>query len=124
MPRHAAEEAGCICLDLPFYSPGLSWPSQLHSAQQTKGLLSASVQINSRFEHGSELKLISLLFSLLQVRKAAQQGVCAILRGSDFLFKDNAPTHHPAATTTAKFCAKEIEQAGGTDNADVALMQS
>lgn len=70
------------------------------------------------------LKLISLLFSPLQVRKAAQQGVCAILRGSDFLFKDNAPTHHPAATTTAKFCAKEIEQAGGTDNADVALMQS
>lgn len=48
-----------------------------------------------------------------KVRKAAQQGVCAILRGSDFLFKDNAPTHHPAATTTAKFCAKEIEQAGG-----------
>lgn len=48
-----------------------------------------------------------------QVRKAAQQGVCAILRGSDFLFTDNAPTHHPAAATTAKFCMKEMEQAGG-----------
>lgn len=48
-----------------------------------------------------------------QVRKAAQQGVCAILRGSDFLFTDNAPTHHPAAVTTAKFCIKEMEQAGG-----------
>ncbi|XP_041645902.1 RRP12-like protein [Cheilinus undulatus] len=49
-----------------------------------------------------------------KVRKAAQQGVCAILRGSDFLFKDNAPSHHPAAMTTAKFCIKEMEQAGGS----------
>uniref|UniRef100_A0AAQ5YAN6 Ribosomal RNA-processing protein 12-like conserved domain-containing protein n=1 Tax=Amphiprion ocellaris TaxID=80972 RepID=A0AAQ5YAN6_AMPOC len=49
-----------------------------------------------------------------KVRKAAQQGVCSILRGSDFLFKDNAPTHHPAAVTTAKFCIKEMEQAGGS----------
>ncbi|XP_070833276.1 RRP12-like protein [Chaetodon trifascialis] len=49
-----------------------------------------------------------------KVRKAAQQGVCSILRGSDFLFKDNAPAHHPAAVTTAKFCIKEMEQAGGS----------
>ncbi|XP_029031381.1 RRP12-like protein [Betta splendens] len=49
-----------------------------------------------------------------KVRKAAQHGVCAILRGSDFLFTDNAPTHHPAAVTTAKFCIKEMEQAGGS----------
>uniref|UniRef100_A0A673BMU5 Ribosomal RNA processing 12 homolog n=1 Tax=Sphaeramia orbicularis TaxID=375764 RepID=A0A673BMU5_9TELE len=49
-----------------------------------------------------------------KVRKAAQQGVCAILRGSDFLFKDDAPPHHPAAMTTAKFCIKEMEQAGGS----------
>ncbi|XP_037320839.2 RRP12-like protein [Pungitius pungitius] len=49
-----------------------------------------------------------------KVRKAAQQGVCSILRGSDFLFADNAPIHHPAAATTAKFCMKEMEQAGGS----------
>lgn len=49
-----------------------------------------------------------------KVRKAAQQGVCSILRGSDFLFTDDAPSHHPAAVTTAKFCIKEIEQAGGS----------
>uniref|UniRef100_A0A4W6CD31 Ribosomal RNA processing 12 homolog n=1 Tax=Lates calcarifer TaxID=8187 RepID=A0A4W6CD31_LATCA len=49
-----------------------------------------------------------------KVRKAAQQGICSILRGSDFLFTDNAPTHHPAAVTTAKFCIKEMEQAGGS----------
>ncbi|XP_024153489.1 RRP12-like protein isoform X2 [Oryzias melastigma] len=49
-----------------------------------------------------------------KIRKAAQQGVCSVLRGSDFLFGDNAPAHHPAAATTAKFCIKEIEQAGGS----------
>uniref|UniRef100_A0A8C6KM26 Ribosomal RNA processing 12 homolog n=1 Tax=Nothobranchius furzeri TaxID=105023 RepID=A0A8C6KM26_NOTFU len=49
-----------------------------------------------------------------KVRKAAQQGVCSILRGSDFLFADGAPAHHPAAATTAKFCIKEVEQAGGS----------
>ncbi|KAM4608020.1 RRP12-like protein [Polymixia lowei] len=49
-----------------------------------------------------------------KVRKAAQQSVCSILRGSDFLFTDNAPSHHPAAVSTAKFCIKEMEQAGGS----------
>ncbi|KAJ3610511.1 hypothetical protein NHX12_022603 [Muraenolepis orangiensis] len=49
-----------------------------------------------------------------KVRKAAQHGVCSILRGSEFLFKDNAPPHHPAATATAKFFIKEMEQAGGS----------
>ncbi|XP_066534944.1 RRP12-like protein [Hoplias malabaricus] len=48
-----------------------------------------------------------------KVRKAAHQGVCAVLRGSDFMFSENAPSHHPAAVTTAKYCIKEIEQAGG-----------
>ncbi|CAB1343367.1 unnamed protein product [Coregonus sp. 'balchen'] len=49
-----------------------------------------------------------------KIRKAAQHGVCSILRGGDLLFTDNAPTHHPAAATAAKFCIKEIEQAGGS----------
>uniref|UniRef100_A0A4W4E309 Ribosomal RNA-processing protein 12-like conserved domain-containing protein n=1 Tax=Electrophorus electricus TaxID=8005 RepID=A0A4W4E309_ELEEL len=49
-----------------------------------------------------------------KVRKAAQQGVCSILRGSDCMFAGNAPSHHPAAVTTAKYCIKEMEQAGGS----------
>ncbi|XP_035027985.1 RRP12-like protein [Hippoglossus stenolepis] len=49
-----------------------------------------------------------------KVRKSAQQGVCSIIRGSDFLFTENAPAHHPAAVTTAKFCIKEMDQAGGS----------
>ncbi|XP_037534826.1 RRP12-like protein [Nematolebias whitei] len=49
-----------------------------------------------------------------KLRKAAQQGVCSVLRGSDFLFTDDAPPYHPAAVTTAKFCIKQMEQAGGS----------
>ncbi|XP_016366610.1 RRP12-like protein [Sinocyclocheilus rhinocerous] len=49
-----------------------------------------------------------------KVRKAAQQGVCSVLHYSDFMFSDNAPVHHPAAATTAKFCCKELEQSGGS----------
>lgn len=52
-------------------------------------------------------------FSFLQVRKAAQHGVCSVLRGSEFMFGDAAPDHHPAAPSTAKFCVQEIEKAGG-----------
>nr|XP_009927324.1 PREDICTED: RRP12-like protein [Haliaeetus albicilla] len=38
-----------------------------------------------------------------KVRKAAQYGVCSVLRGSEFMFGDAAPEHHPAAPSTAKF---------------------
>ncbi|KFP30446.1 RRP12-like, partial [Colius striatus] len=56
-----------------------------------------------------------------KVRKAAQHGVCSILRGSEFLFGDAAPEHHPAAPSTAKFCVQEIEKAGGTKEATTTL---
>lgn len=62
----------------------------------------------------SQLSVLSCSSSLLQVRKAAQHGVCSVLRGSEFLFGDGAPSHHPAASSTAKFCVQEIEKAGGT----------
>ncbi len=54
-----------------------------------------------------------MIVHVLQVRKAAQQGVCQVLHYSDFMFSDSAPTHHPAAAATAKFCCKELEQSGG-----------
>ncbi|NWH70588.1 RRP12 protein, partial [Piaya cayana] len=56
-----------------------------------------------------------------KVRKAAQYGVCSILRGSEFMFGDVAPEHHPAAPSTAKFCVQEIEKAGGTKEATTTL---
>ncbi|XP_028586368.2 RRP12-like protein [Podarcis muralis] len=56
-----------------------------------------------------------------KVRKAAQHGVCSILRGSEFLFGDGAPSHHPAASSAAKFCVQEIEKAGGAKEATTTL---
>ncbi|KAM6442361.1 RRP12-like protein [Liasis olivaceus] len=56
-----------------------------------------------------------------KVRKAAQHGVCSILRGSEFLFGDGAPLHHPAALSTAKFCVQEIEKSGGAKEATTTL---
>uniref|UniRef100_A0A8B9ZB12 Ribosomal RNA processing 12 homolog n=1 Tax=Anas platyrhynchos TaxID=8839 RepID=A0A8B9ZB12_ANAPL len=55
------------------------------------------------------------------VRKAAQYGVCSVLRGSEFMFGDAAPEHHPAAPSTAKFCVQEIEKAGGAKEATTTL---
>lgn len=48
-----------------------------------------------------------------QIRRAAQHGVCSILKGSEFMFGEKAPAHHPAAISTAKFCIQEIEKSGG-----------
>ncbi|NXG17389.1 RRP12 protein, partial [Grallaria varia] len=56
-----------------------------------------------------------------KVRKAAQYGVCSVLRGSEFMFGDAAPEYHPAAPSTAKFCVQEIEKAGGAKEATTTL---
>ncbi|XP_074089321.1 RRP12-like protein [Macrotis lagotis] len=56
-----------------------------------------------------------------KVRKAAQHGVCSVLKGSEFLFGDKPPTHHPAALSTAKFCIQEIEKSGGSKEATTTL---
>ncbi|XP_034342176.1 RRP12-like protein [Arvicanthis niloticus] len=56
-----------------------------------------------------------------KIRKAAQHGVCSVLKGSDFMFGENAPAHHPAAVSTAKFCIQEIEKSGGSKEATTTL---
>ncbi|KAM4852776.1 RRP12-like protein isoform 2-T2 [Thomomys bottae] len=56
-----------------------------------------------------------------KIRKAAQHGVCSMLKGSDFMFGEKAPAHHPAAVSTAKFCIQEIEKAGGSKEATTTL---
>ncbi|XP_075790591.1 RRP12-like protein [Pelodiscus sinensis] len=56
-----------------------------------------------------------------KVRKEAQHGVCSVLRGSEFMFGDAAPAHHPAALSTAKFCVQEIERSGGSREATSTL---
>lgn len=56
-----------------------------------------------------------------KIRKAAQHGVCSVLKGSDFMFGEKAPVHHPAAVSTAKFCIQEIEKSGGAREATTTL---
>uniref|UniRef100_F6X6Z7 Ribosomal RNA processing 12 homolog n=1 Tax=Monodelphis domestica TaxID=13616 RepID=F6X6Z7_MONDO len=56
-----------------------------------------------------------------KVRKAAQHGVCSVIKGSEFLFGDKAPEYHPAALSTAKFCITEIEKSGGSKEATTTL---
>ncbi|KAG9484706.1 RRP12-like protein isoform X2 [Eleutherodactylus coqui] len=56
-----------------------------------------------------------------KIRKAAQLGVCSILKGSEFMFTDSLIAHHPAAQSTAKFCIQEIEKSGGSKEATTTL---
>ncbi|KAM7227720.1 hypothetical protein CapIbe_021417 [Capra ibex] len=56
-----------------------------------------------------------------KIRKAAQHGVCSILKGSEFMFGEKAPAHHPAAISAAKFCIQEIEKSGGSKEATTML---
>lgn len=56
-----------------------------------------------------------------KIRKAAQLGVCSVLKGSEFMFSDSPPAHHPAAQSTAKFCIQEIEKSGGSKEATTNL---
>ncbi|XP_053439817.1 RRP12-like protein [Nycticebus coucang] len=56
-----------------------------------------------------------------KIRKAAQHGVCSVLKGSELMFGEKAPAHHPAAVSTAKFCIQEIEKSGGSKEATTTL---
>ncbi|KAM6186430.1 RRP12-like protein isoform 2-T2 [Rhynchocyon petersi] len=56
-----------------------------------------------------------------KIRKAAQHGVCSVVRGSEFMFGEKAPAHHPAAVSTAKFCIQQIEKSGGSKEATTTL---
>ncbi|KAF6111211.1 ribosomal RNA processing 12-like protein [Phyllostomus discolor] len=56
-----------------------------------------------------------------KIRKAAQHGVCSVIKGSEFMFGEKAPAHHPAAISTAKFCIQEIEKSGGSKEATTTL---
>uniref|UniRef100_A0A8C5MNS0 RRP12-like protein n=1 Tax=Leptobrachium leishanense TaxID=445787 RepID=A0A8C5MNS0_9ANUR len=56
-----------------------------------------------------------------KIRKSAQLGICSVLKGSEFMFGETAPVHHPAAPSTAKFCIQEIEKSGGSKEATTTL---
>ncbi|CAD5123292.1 DgyrCDS11650 [Dimorphilus gyrociliatus] len=51
-----------------------------------------------------------------KVRKAAQEAIRVVLKGSFFMQEDTTIKHHPASVQTAKFCFEKIEQSGGSGN--------
>ncbi|XP_035739840.1 RRP12-like protein isoform X2 [Vespa mandarinia] len=54
-----------------------------------------------------------------KIRKVAQHGICAILKGSDLMRSENCPAYHPAAPQVAKHCVNQLNAAcepGGITN--------
>lgn len=103
-------------MELPQHPPGLSRLVEFLCSYQAQGEYPTALSLGFLSGSGSARKVrgfYPLSLSFPQVRKAAQYGVCSILRGSEFMFGDTAPEHHPAAPSTAKFCIQEIEKAGG-----------
>lgn len=46
-----------------------------------------------------------------KMRKSAQHGICAILKGSDIMKSEKAPTYHPAANQIAAHCVAQLNVA-------------
>lgn len=46
-----------------------------------------------------------------KVRKSAQHGICAILKGSDIMKSEKPPIHHPAAGQVATHCIAQLNAA-------------
>ncbi|XP_054238178.1 RRP12-like protein isoform X3 [Indicator indicator] len=105
------------CTNVTFSKVQRFWESNSAAHKEICAVLAAVTEvIRSQGGKESETEYFAAL-----VRKAAQHGVCSVLRGSEFMFGDSAPDHHPAAPSTAKFCVQEIEKAGGTKEATTTL---
>ncbi|XP_075573733.1 RRP12-like protein isoform X3 [Pelecanus crispus] len=105
------------CTNVTFSKVQRFWESNSAAHKEICAVLAAVTEvIRSQGGKESETEYFGAL-----VRKAAQYGVCSVLRGSEFMFGDAAPEHHPAAPSTAKFCVREIEKAGGTKEATTTL---
>ncbi|XP_039261626.2 RRP12-like protein [Styela clava] len=84
----------------------------------------ATVLRNQTVETWSHLSTINVYQTLLsysfhskpKIRKAAQNGVCAVLKASCFMLTEEPPKVHPAASTTAKYCVQFIEKSGSTSS--------
>ncbi|XP_058399637.1 RRP12-like protein isoform X2 [Diceros bicornis minor] len=92
--------------------------SCLATLLRRQGLEAWSYPVSLQVYHG----LLSFtVHAKPKIRKAAQHGVCSVLKGSEFMFGEKAPAHHPAAISTAKFCIQEIEKSGGSKEATTTL---
>ncbi|KAL4231185.1 pre-rRNA processing protein [Mactra antiquata] len=72
---------------------------------------------NTSVQHVYRGVLTFIVHKKPKIRRAAQQGVCIVLKGSLFMLDGNCPSFHPAASMTAKHCIQLIETCGGTGEA-------
>ncbi|XP_017799417.1 PREDICTED: RRP12-like protein [Habropoda laboriosa] len=53
--------------------------------------------------------LTFIIHAKAKVRKSAQHGIVAILKGSEIMKGDDPPQHHPAAPHIAKYCSSHLQ---------------
>ncbi|XP_018354107.1 PREDICTED: RRP12-like protein [Trachymyrmex septentrionalis] len=68
----------------------------------------AAVWMNSSTTQVLDAMLSFIIHTKPKVRKAAQHGICAILKDSNIMKSEKPPTHHPAAEKVAKHCLKQL----------------
>uniref|UniRef100_A0A2K6CT20 Ribosomal RNA processing 12 homolog n=1 Tax=Macaca nemestrina TaxID=9545 RepID=A0A2K6CT20_MACNE len=105
------------CTNVTFSKVQRFWESNSASHKEICAVLAAVTEV-IRSQGGKETE--TEYFAAL-IRKAAQHGVCSVLKGSEFMFGEKAPAHHPAAVSAAKFCIQEIEKSGGSKEATTTL---
>uniref|UniRef100_A0A8C5W1Z3 Ribosomal RNA processing 12 homolog n=1 Tax=Microcebus murinus TaxID=30608 RepID=A0A8C5W1Z3_MICMU len=105
------------CTNVTFSKVQRFWESNSAAHKEICAVLAAVTEV-IRSQGGKETE--TEYFAAL-IRKAAQHGVCSVLKGSEFMFGEKAPVHHPAAVSTAKFCIQEIEKSGGSKEATTTL---
>uniref|UniRef100_A0A8C8ZAW4 Ribosomal RNA processing 12 homolog n=1 Tax=Prolemur simus TaxID=1328070 RepID=A0A8C8ZAW4_PROSS len=105
------------CTNVTFSKVQRFWESNSAAHKEICAVLAAVTEV-IRSQGGKETE--TEYFAAL-IRKAAQHGVCSVLKGSEFMFGEKAPAHHPAAMSTAKFCIQEIEKSGGSKEATTML---
>uniref|UniRef100_A0A2K5F4J6 Ribosomal RNA processing 12 homolog n=1 Tax=Aotus nancymaae TaxID=37293 RepID=A0A2K5F4J6_AOTNA len=105
------------CTNITFSKVQRFWESNSAAHKEICAVLAAVTEV-IRSQGGKETE--TEYFAAL-IRKAAQHGVCSVLKGSEFMFGEKDPAHHPAAVSTAKFCIQEIEKSGGSKEATTTL---
>uniref|UniRef100_A0A5F9C4Q0 Ribosomal RNA processing 12 homolog n=1 Tax=Oryctolagus cuniculus TaxID=9986 RepID=A0A5F9C4Q0_RABIT len=105
------------CTNVTFSKVQRFWESSSAAHKEICAVLAAVTEV-IRSQGGKETE--TEYFAAL-IRKAAQHGVCSVLKGSEFMFGEKAPAQHPAAVSTAKFCIQEIEKSGGSKEATTTL---
>ncbi|XP_015188841.1 PREDICTED: RRP12-like protein [Polistes dominula] len=71
----------------------------------------AAVWSNSSTTQILDAVLTFTIHSKPKIRKAAQYGICSLLKASYIMTREDAPTYHPAAPHVAKHCINQLNAA-------------